>query len=389
MMDRSITHNRILLILDTTHGQIGGTEQNTLRFAQALLRRGYYPIAVEVGATILAKSDDANGLDLYNVPATHFDNVAIKEWRLLLQQTNPQVIIRSKTWVGCVNWKLDIVAFLSSAQYLGWEHHPATRLDNNKIKIKTKVKTFIRKWLHARAVKRSVAVSNAVRDPLIEFFPVPASKIDLIYPGVDFTIFKSIEGARKELRAVWDISESAFVIGSLGRLVAHKGNDFTLQVMAELLKRNPTLDVWCVLAGRGPDLSRLQKLAEDLGIAERVRFPGWQENAPKTWNALDLFLMPSSDEGLGMTLIEAAACGCLSLGAAIGGMKEILSGPLAVYGLPPLDTDAWATMVAKIITQTPTQQKHEREVVYKDLRERFDALGQWNLMVDWVEAQTR
>ena len=382
-----MTHHRILLILETIHGQIGGTEQNTLRFAQALLARGHQPIVVEVGSKILSKSDDAKGLELFNVPANKFEEITIGVWHNLIQETQPQIIIRSKTWVGSVNWKLDLVAYLADAQYLGWEHHPATKPVNDNVKIKTQIKRFIRKWLHARAVKRSVAVSNAVRDPLIEFFPVPPSKIDLIYPGVDFTLFEHIDSARVELRAVWSIPQSAFVIGSLGRLVAHKGNDFTLRVMAELLRRSPELDVWCVLAGRGPDLARLQKLAEEFGIAERVRFPGWQESAPKAWSALDLFLMPSSDEGLGMTLIEAAACGCLPLGAAVGGMKEILSGPLKTYSLPPLDTDAWVTMVAGLIAQTPLQRKQEHEAVYKDLRSRFDASDQWNLMVDWVEAQ--
>ncbi|RYY03001.1 MAG: glycosyltransferase [Gammaproteobacteria bacterium] len=382
-----MTHHRILLILETIHGQIGGTEQNTLRFAQALLERGHHPTIVEVGSKILSKSDDARGLELFNVPATKFEDVTIKEWRNLIKETRPQIIIRSKTWVGCVNWKLDLVAYLADAQYLGWEHHPANEPVNDNVKIKTQIKRFIRKWLHARAVKRSVAVSNAVRDPLIEFFPVPASKIDLIYPGVDFAIFKHTGRAREELRAVWGIPQSAFVIGSLGRLVAHKGNDFTLRVMAELLKKNPELDVWCVLAGRGPDLARLQKLAEEFGIIERVCFPGWQESAPKAWNALDLFLMPSSDEGLGMTLIEAAACGCMPLGAAVGGMKEILSGPLITYSLPPVDTDAWATAVARVISLTSLQRKQEHEIVYDDLRRRFDASIQWNLMVDWVEAQ--
>ncbi|GGY82200.1 hypothetical protein GCM10011613_28680 [Cellvibrio zantedeschiae] len=386
---RDISNNKanghsVLLILDTTHGQIGGTEQNTVRFAQTLLKRGYHPIIVEVGKAILGKSEDAKGLQLYNIVTSYFDSVSIKEWRDLVKKTRPAIIIRSKTWFGCANWRLDLVALLSRATYLGWEHHPAIA-PVKATSVKAKIKVFIRTHLHIRSVKKSIAVSHAVREPLISFYPIAPAQIDVIYPGVDFNFFTRLDNARKELRTSWGIPESSFVVGSLGRLVAHKGNDFTLRIVAELINRKPELDIWCVIAGKGSDLARLQKLADSLGISERVRFPGWQESAPKTWNAFDLFLMPSADEGLGMTLIEAVACGCLPLGAAIGGMREILNSPFEHYSLPATDLNAWIEMSSAIATDLPAQRAEKHALIYSNLRERFDASRQWNLMVDWME----
>lgn len=380
--------HRLLMVLDTTHGEIGGTEQNSLRFAQALKTKGHHPIIVEVGKSILKNSADYLGLEIQNIDTAHFDTVPWQEWRQLIKRTQPSIILRSKTWIGCINWHLDIAAFCSGANYLSWEHHPAVdpmtaNNEDQRRSLKKRLKNFVRTQLHFKTVDGTVTVSNAVREPLISFYPAQ-KKVSTIYPGVDFDAFQHRTSARAELLTKWNVPESAFVIGSLGRLVAHKGNDFTLQVLAKLIERNPALNVYCVLAGKGPDLARLQQLAEDLGIADRVRFPGWQEDAAKTWSAFDLFLMPSSDEGLGMTLIEAIACGCFTLGAAVGGMKEILNGALSPYCLPPEKLDEWIKAVESIIAMPTSTRVQQQQNIYRHARQKFDSISQWNSMVDWI-----
>ena len=393
-MSNPITNKCILLIVDTTHGQIGGTEQNTLRFAQSLLKRGYAPIMIEVGLPLLAKSTDSTGLQLIHISANSFGDVGWKTWRKLLDNLQPGVVVRSKTWVGCINSKLDAAMAVSKITYLSWEHHPslpnhAIRLKNEKLhafhprNIKRQLKRTVRLQLHMKSAKQTVAVSRAVREPLIEHYPVSAKKVGIIYPGVDFDFFQHSSEARKQLRQQWNIPQSAFVIGSLGRLAPHKGNDFTLEIMAKLLEQNSELNIWCVIAGNGDDLLRLQELAEKLNIAERVRFPGWQEDAPKAWSTIDVFLMPSSDEGLGMTLIEATASGCIPIAAKVGGMQEILCGQLDKSLCRPNDIEDWVKLTSSLIC--PSERSKQHQVIYQNLRKRFDAGTQWNRMVDWVE----
>lgn len=392
-MQRKLISGPILLILDTHHGQIGGTEQNTLRFAQTLRQRGYNPIVVEVGQAILAKTIDSSGLNLINIPINGFSDISLQTWKKLLQEHKPSAVVRSKTWVGCLNSKLDAAMLTSGITYLSWEHHPSLAEQAIKLEasrnplhpkaLKLRIKRALRLQLHMRGAKRTVAVSNAVRNPLIEFYPAPAHKVDLIYPGVDFTFFKHNDSARKQLRKEWGVPETAFVIGSLGRLAPHKGNDFTLKIMAEMLRQNPDVDIWCVIAGKGPDLSRLEGIAKTLGINERVKFAGWQENAANAWSAIDVFLMPSSDEGLGMTLIEAAASGCIPIAARVGGMQEILCGQLDKYLCSPNDIDEWVKITSSLIS--PSERLKQQQIIYQEVRKRFDANTQWNLMVDWLE----
>lgn len=379
----------ILLILSTDHGQLGGTERDTVRLAQELGRQGFQPIIVEVGLPILDEFIDTPGPTLRYLPAKRFSDVSQREWKALLKEYRPSIVIRSKCWVGCINWRLDIAVRRFGAVYLGWEQHLAddphfavTRA--TKPTLASRLRYALRMRLHARAVRRSVAISTAVRDPLVRFYPFRSDRVDVIYPGVDFQEFTFDPIARQEMRRAWHIPQDSYVIGSLGRLVPHKGNDVLLRLFAAIRQRNPTRDLWCVIAGRGPDLPRLQAMASELGIDERVRFPGWQESAPRAWSAIDLFIMPSLEEGLGLALIEAIACGCLAFSAALGGMREVLFGPLEEYALPPGDDEAWLAAVESVLAMSTQERALRQQEAYRAVYNRFNADSQWTAMVDWV-----
>lgn len=379
----------ILLVLSTDHGQLGGTERNTVLLAQALGKQGFEPVIVQVGLPILAEYIDATGPTLRHVPARSFSDVSLQEWNALLEEYRPSIVIRSKCWVGCINWRLDIAVRRFGAVYLGWEHHLAVDPHYDvtgvaKHTFASRLRYALRIGLHARAVRRSVAVSTAVRDPLVRYYRFRSDRVDIIYPGVDFREFTFDPIARQELRNAWDIPQAGYVIGSLGRLVPHKGNDILLRLFAAIWRRNPTYDLWCAIAGRGPDLPRLQALASELGIGHRVRFPGWQLSAPRAWSAIDLFIMPSLEEGLGVTLIESIACGCLALSSALGGMQEVLFDSLEEYALPPGDHEAWLTAVQRVLAMSTQQRALRQQEAYRAVYKRFNADSQWTAMVDWV-----
>jgi glycosyltransferase involved in cell wall biosynthesis len=387
-----IPKKRILLIVDTTSGQIGGTQLNTLRFAQALLSRSYDVVVVEVGTRILDNSKETIGLTLFYIQTHVFADVSWSTWKKLLQDQHPSIIIRSKTWAYCINWKLDAIATMMDIDYFSWEHHPfsASQQLFNDIRtqplsikrIKQTLKTFFRLQLHIKSVKRTLAVSQAVKYALTDTHPIAAEKIDVIYPGVDFNYFSHMPDARKKLRADWGIPESAFVIGSLGRLAPHKGNHLIIKIIAKILQQKPDMDIWCVIAGKGPDLDRLTALAKQLNVSE---------HAPNAWSVIDIFLMPSSDEGLGMTLIEAAACGCVPIAAKIGGMQEVLSGPLSDFALSLSEHDKWPEkwIEKTCMLASPEVRKQYQQKVYQYLRQGFDAHHQWELMADWIEQYSK
>ncbi|MCD6035363.1 MAG: glycosyltransferase [Rickettsiales bacterium] len=98
-------------------------------------------------------------------------------------------------------------------------------------------------------------------------------------------------------------SASSFVIGALGRFTKEKGFDVLLQAFAALPDTNATL----ILAGEGEDHNCLQTLAKTLGVAERVTFPGWLDEADKEafFRTIDLLCVPSRHESFGLVILEA------------------------------------------------------------------------------------
>lgn len=102
------------------------------------------------------------------------------------------------------------------------------------------------------------------------------------------------------------------VLLTVGRLSAserYKGHDVVLRAIAQMQDAMPELVY--VIAGDGDDRPRLQALAASLGVASRVRFAGFFDDAqlPDLYRTADLFVMPSTGEGFGIVFLQALACG--------------------------------------------------------------------------------
>lgn len=117
------------------------------------------------------------------------------------------------------------------------------------------------------------------------------------------------------------------VLLSVSRLDArqrHKGQDRVILALPSLLRGG--LDVVYLIAGDGDDRARLERLAREQRVEDRVRFLGRvrQEDLPDLYRAADLFVLPSTGEGFGIVFLEAMACGTPTLGLAAGGAGDAL-----------------------------------------------------------------
>jgi glycosyltransferase involved in cell wall biosynthesis len=133
--------------------------------------------------------------------------------------------------------------------------------------------------------------------------------------------------ARQELQ----IDEDAFVFGSVGRLIEKKQHDLLLRAMAaenDQMRDDIVLRdrVQLVIIGDGPLRQRLQTLARELGIADRVVFKGHVGDAFRLMRAFDCFVFPSGeDEAFGIVLLEAMQAG-------VPVITSDSAGPLEVVG---------------------------------------------------------
>ena len=129
------------------------------------------------------------------------------------------------------------------------------------------------------------------------------SKFYLMYNAIDIDKFKFNNEIRKKLRKKYRIQENIFVIGQIGRFVPTKNQMFTI----ELFKKYHDIDndSKLIFVGQGPDLAKIIEKCKSLDIIDNVLFLGQKNNINEIYQMLDVLILPSLYEGLGMVLIEA------------------------------------------------------------------------------------
>ncbi|SHK86360.1 phosphatidylinositol alpha-1,6-mannosyltransferase [Pseudonocardia thermophila] len=156
----------------------------------------------------------------------------------------------------------------------------------------------------------------------------PEAVLELLRPGVDTAVFRPDPGAREELRCRYRIGSAPLVV-CVGRLVARKGQDVLVRALPRIRAAVPGARL--LLVGDGPDAGRLRKLAASAGVADAVVFAGAVPPAelPAHQAVGDVFAMPCRTrgggldvEGLGITFLEAAACGVPVVAGRSGGAPE-------------------------------------------------------------------
>ena len=135
-----------------------------------------------------------------------------------------------------------------------------------------------------------------------------------------------------------------------GRLVLDKGFDVLLLSFAKIAEEFP--DLVLDVAGDGPERANLQRLADSLGIADRVRFPGWLDgdSMQRFFGGALISVLPSPlSEGLPAALLEAGLAGCALIGTDVGGIRDIVQPDRTGILIPPNDhmalTDALRTLL--------------------------------------------
>jgi glycosyltransferase involved in cell wall biosynthesis len=121
-----------------------------------------------------------------------------------------------------------------------------------------------------------------------------------------------------ELRATLGIPQDAFVVGTIARLAAVKRQDLMLRAFATLSDGVPAARL--LLVGDGPERSNLAALANELRVADRVVFAGYQSAPERFLAVFDAFALSSDSEGLPLSLLEGWSAGLPVVVSAVGGL---------------------------------------------------------------------
>ena len=193
----------------------------------------------------------------------------------------------------------------------------------------------------AGGTDRFLAVSEAVREALIQRWGAPPERVTVIPNGKDPGDYPAVE--RAAARRAVALPESAWVIGALGRLSPEKGLDTLIAALPAI--REQVAEARLLLVGEGPERDALERQARDLQVADRVTFAGFRDDVATVLQALDCLAVPSRNEGCPNAVLEAMAVGVPVIASDIPGMQEVILPKKTGLVFPSESPGALATMV--------------------------------------------
>ncbi len=184
-----------------------------------------------------------------------------------------------------------------------------------------------------------------------------ADRVTKINPFIETAEYK-VTGENR-FREKFGIPEKDRIVLCISRMDPRKGQEFLIKAMANVHAKHP--DVTCVfigngsmtkkLMGRSGRLEELKSLAESLGLTEKVKFLGKvsQEDLLAGYDACDMVVLPSVNEGFGLVLSEAMCFGKPLIGSNIGGIPEQIVDGVNGYLFKPTDHEELAQYVLSLI----------------------------------------
>jgi glycosyltransferase involved in cell wall biosynthesis len=205
-----------------------------------------------------------------------------------------------------------------------------------------------------------VAMSRLIADEFLAA-GIERRKIAYIPHGVDTRRFRPAAAEERDgLRSRFALPRDGVVVGYTGRLLRGKGRETLVDAFAALAAREPRLHLHLVGSGAGQSLSvedALRARVDAAGLASRVTWAGHVTNVEEHLRAADIFAFPSEFEGLGLSLVEAAASGLACVGTRTGGIVDVIRDGVSGLLFEPGDTRALADALGRLATDEPLRSR--------------------------------
>ncbi|HVX39484.1 MAG TPA: glycosyltransferase [Gemmatimonadaceae bacterium] len=173
---------------------------------------------------------------------------------------------------------------------------------------------------HLHRFDAVIAVSSPLARRLAPY--VPGARLHVIPNG---WVPEHAAADRAIARSGLGVHDERMLIGWVGRLAREKAPDVAIAAFARVAQVAERMGVELAVIGDGPERSRVEELARQLGIAPHVRFHGTRPDAPTLMTAFDALVLSSRREGTPMVLLEAMAVRTPIIATRVGGVPDVLS----------------------------------------------------------------
>ncbi len=363
---------RILLMAETYHPVLGGGEKHTRSLARGLVAQGFTvdvvtrrssedlpTLEVDGGVTIhrVGPAGQGRGKKFAMVPG------ALSMARKLARESD--VLMNGGTRVLALPARLAVAGTrcaLVLRPELNGELDGSLALWGRKPRSFERSIAFSTAWARnvmLRGAGAVVAISEAIAREAVEA-GFPAGKVHLIPHGIDMSEYTPVAAEEKAARRrALGLPSDKVLVTYTGRLIEGKGLE-TLFIALRSLADIPALHLVLVGSGSGQVISieqRLRKEAETAALQGRVTFTGRVENVAAYLQASDIFVFPTKDEALGMSAVEAQACGLPAVASRTGGVPDIIEDGVTGILVPPGEAGPLAGSLRTLIFDSELRQR--------------------------------
>lgn len=240
------------------------------------------------------------------------------------------------------------------------------------------LKMRILRGIILRLLTRIIFVNRITRAAYIGLYGLRSDKCVTIHNGVQVNQFSYLAFGRQDTRVKLGVSSNECMVLATGNLTEVKGYGYLVSAVNQLKEKN--IPVRCFIAGQGELEEKLKAQIKSLGIEKYVELLGYRDDIPSLLTAADILCMPSLNEALGYSLLEAMAAGVPVVASQVGGIPEVISHGKEGFLVPPGDVDQLATAI-------------ERLAIDSQLRGRFGSAGRGTVRsrfsIETMLSQTR
>lgn len=290
MVKRPISVLHVVLSLEP-----GGMENGVVNLANGLAREEFLLrvcCLIRPGAFAVRLSQKDGVVSLDKKPGFSWE--AVQKLRAHFRESRPDIIHTHN--LGTLIYTVLALRGNSTVPILHGEHAEFSTEDLS-------LRRRLQRRLFYQPVSKIVPVSQSLGEHLIEH-GAPAGKVFPIDNGVDTDRF--VPSDRQSARRALGIPEDARVLGIVGRFGPYKRHDLLIAAFNRLVGQNADLHL-LVVGGGGPREGEIKNLAAQSPHASRIHLAGFQQDTRRYYQAMDLLVIPSYNEGMSNAALEAMA----------------------------------------------------------------------------------
>lgn len=188
---------------------------------------------------------------------------------------------------------------------------------------------------------------------------IAPEKFTTIPNSINVKRYNTPTADKQAVRNEWGFTPDHFVFLGLGRLAEEKGFDYLIRAFKPVRDKHPNARL--VIAGEGPERTRLSELIASSGLQSTVFLAGYRKDAVNLLHAADCFVLPSLKEPFGLVVLEAIAARCPVIATDCGGVREILSSPACGSLIPPGNGNSMMQAMQQVISLPAEQRKQQTQ----------------------------